>query len=125
MTVQYKCAKEAIRQCDSFQECERVGDKIKKFFKKSPLLPKAQIRFKKKKAELLRCGKIQATQETRVLSLDWEDPLEKGMASQSSILAWRIHGQTMGSQRVGHDFSLSLILFTFKAQANAASNWSR
>ena len=34
--------------------------------------------------------KIQATQETRVLSLDWEDPLEKGMATQSSILAWRI-----------------------------------
>lgn len=45
VTVQYECAKEAIRQCDSFQECERVGDKIKKFFKKSPLLPKAQIRF--------------------------------------------------------------------------------
>ena len=70
--------------------------------------------------------KIQATQETQVLSLDWEDPLEKGMATQSSILAWRIHGQTMGSQRVKHDFSLSLslILFTFKVQANAASNWS-
>ena len=68
--------------------------------------------------------KIQATQETQVLSLDWEDPLEKGMATQSSILAWRIHGQTMGSQRVRHDFSLSLILFTLKVQANAASNWS-
>ena len=48
MTAQYECAKEAIRQCDSFQECERVGDKIKRFFKKGPLLPKAQIRFKKK-----------------------------------------------------------------------------
>ena len=75
------------------------------------------------------CGKEPAYQSRRhedeVRSLDWEDPLEKGMASQSSILAWRIHGQTMGSQRVGHDFSLSLILFTFKAQANAASNWSR
>ena len=30
------------------------------------------------------------TQDTRVQSLDWEDLLEKGMASHSSILAWRI-----------------------------------
>ena len=29
-------------------------------------------------------------QESRVQSLGWEDPLEKGMATQSSILAWRI-----------------------------------
>ena len=31
-----------------------------------------------------------AKQETRVQSLGWEDPLEKGMATHSSILAWRI-----------------------------------
>ena len=31
-----------------------------------------------------------AVQETRVWSLGWEDPLEKGMAVHSSILAWRI-----------------------------------
>ena len=31
-----------------------------------------------------------ATRETRVPSLGWEDPLEKGMATHSSILAWRI-----------------------------------
>ena len=31
-----------------------------------------------------------AVQETRVQSLDQEDPLEKGMAAYSSILAWRI-----------------------------------
>ena len=31
-----------------------------------------------------------AMQETWVQSLDWEDPLEKGMATRSSILAWRI-----------------------------------
>ena len=31
-----------------------------------------------------------AMQETRVLFLDWEDPLEEGMATQSSTLAWRI-----------------------------------
>ena len=32
-------------------------------------------------------------QETHVGSLGQEDPLEKGMATQSSILAWRFHGQ--------------------------------
>ena len=31
-----------------------------------------------------------AVQETRVPSLDWEDPLEKEMATHSSILAWKI-----------------------------------
>ena len=43
-------------------------------------------------------------------SLGWEDPLEDGMATHSSILAWRItcteeHGgqQSMGLQRVGRD----------------------
>ena len=33
---------------------------------------------------------MQETQETQVQSPDWEDPLEKGMATHSSILAWRI-----------------------------------
>ena len=49
-------------------------------------------------------------QETWVRSLGWEDPLEKEMATHSSILAWRILWteepgglQSMGSQRVGHD----------------------
>ena len=51
-----------------------------------------------------------AMQETRVQSLSWEDALEKGMATQSSILAWKIPGteepgklQSMGLQRVGHE----------------------
>ena len=46
-----------------------------------------------------------ATWETWVRPLGWEDPLEKGKASHSSILAWRIPWtiQYMGSQRVGHD----------------------
>ena len=53
---------------------------------------------------------LPAMQETQVKSLGWEDPLEKGIATHSSILAWRIPWiegpgrlQTMGSQRVGHD----------------------
>ena len=48
--------------------------------------------------------------ETQVQSLGWEDPLEKGMATHSTILAWRIRWteepgglQSMGLQRVGHD----------------------
>jgi len=46
-----------------------------------------------------------AMQETWVQSLGWEDPLEKGNATHSSILAWRISWtiQSMGWQRVGHD----------------------
>ena len=46
----------------------------------------------------------------QVQSLGWEDPLEKEMATHSSILAWEIPWaeelggpQSMGSQRVGHD----------------------
>ena len=62
---------------------------------------------------------LTAMQETRVRSLGWEDPLEEGMATHSSILAWRIsrtrgawratvHGiteseQSIGLQRVRHD----------------------
>ena len=48
--------------------------------------------------------------KTWVQSLSWEDPLEKEIATHSSILAWRIPWteepgglQSMGSQRVGHD----------------------
>ena len=52
--------------------------------------------------------------ETWVWSLGWEDPLEKGMATHSSILAWRIpwNVPSMGSQRVGHDWATSTILPT-------------
>ena len=48
--------------------------------------------------------------KTWIRSLGWEDPLEKGMATHSSILTWIIPWteepsglQSMGSQRVGHD----------------------
>ena len=46
-----------------------------------------------------------AMRETWVQSLSWEDPLEKGKTTHSSILAWRIPQtvHSMGSQRVGHD----------------------
>ena len=44
--------------------------------------------------------------ETWVQSVGWEDPLEKGKATESSILAWsipRVHKKFTGSQKVGHD----------------------
>ena len=46
-----------------------------------------------------------AMQETWVQSLGWEDSLEKGKATHSSILAWRIPWTVyfMGLQRVRHD----------------------
>ena len=54
--------------------------------------------------------RLPAMQETRVQSLDWEDPMEKEIATHSSTLAWKIPGteepgrlQSMGSQRAGHD----------------------
>ena len=47
---------------------------------------------------------LPAMWESWVRSLGWEDCLEKGKATYSSILAWRIPGtKSMGSQRVGHD----------------------
>ena len=53
---------------------------------------------------------LPAMQETWVRSLGWEDTLEAGMATHSSILAWRIPWteepdglQSKGSQRVRHD----------------------
>ena len=56
-------------------------------------------------------------QETWVQSLVWEDPLEKAIATHSSILAWKIPWmeepgrlQFMGPQRVGHDWTTSLSL---------------
>ena len=55
-------------------------------------------------------NRLSAMQETRVQSLDWEDPLGKEMATHSSVLAWRIPWTeepgrllSMGLQRVGHD----------------------
>ena len=57
---------------------------------------------------MVRC--LPAMRETQVRSLGQEDPLEKEMATHSSMLAWKISWterpfrlQSMGSQRVGHD----------------------
>ena len=67
-----------------------------------------------------RVKNLPSMQETQVQSLGWEDPLEKGMATHSSILAWRIPWteepgrlQSMGSQRVGYDWATNTFTFTW------------
>ena len=62
---------------------------------------------------------LPAMQETQVWSLDQEDPLEKGMATHSSILSWRVPRteepgglQSMGSQGVGHNWEINTPFFS-------------
>ena len=62
--------------------------------------------------------RLPAMQETWVQSLGRENPLEKEMATHSSIVAWKIPWtekpgslQSMGSQRVGHDWATSLSVY--------------
>ena len=61
---------------------------------------------------------LSTMQETWVQALGWEDPLEKEMAIHSSTIAWKIlwteepgRLQSMGSQRVRHDWATSLLHF--------------
>ena len=61
---------------------------------------------------------LPAVRETWVQSLGWKDPLEKGMATQSSILAWRILWteesgglKSMGSQGVRDDKAMNTLNF--------------
>ena len=51
---------------------------------------------------------LPALRETWVQPLGWEDPPEKGKGTHSSNLVWKIPRtvQSMGSQRVGHDYSI-------------------
>ena len=63
-------------------------------------------------AQMVKC--LPATWETQVWSLGWEDALEKEMVPHSSTLAWKVPWtqepgglQSMGSQRVGHDWVTS------------------
>ena len=70
---------------------------------------------------------MQETKEMKVWSLGWEDPLEEGMATHSSILVWKIPWteefsglQSIGSHKVRHDWSdlagmqANIILLTVK-----------
>ena len=62
--------------------------------------------------------RLPAVRETQVRSLGWKDPLEKEIATHSSTLAWKIPWteepgrlQSMGLQRVGHEWVTSLLYF--------------
>ena len=62
--------------------------------------------------------RLPTVRETRVQSLDWEDALEKEMATLSSTFIWKIpwteepgRPQSMGLQRVGHNQVTSLSLY--------------
>ena len=64
-------------------------------------------------------GDLPTRRETQVQSLGWKDPLKKGVAIHSSILAWRTPWaeepgglQSMGLQRVGHDWATNTFTFT-------------
>ena len=83
----------------------------------SPLLCGKILSNKRASLVAQRVKRLPAMQETGVRSLGREDPLEKEMATHSSILAWRIPWteeadglQSTGSQRVGHDWATSLSL---------------
>ena len=63
-------------------------------------------------------------QETQVQSLGREDPLEKGVATRPSVLAWKIPWieepgglQSMESQRVGHDLATKQVLTVYSNQS--------
>ena len=57
------------------------------------------------------CGSAGKESTCNVRDLGWEDPLEKGKATHSSILAWRIPWtKSMGSQRVQHDLATFTML---------------
>ena len=72
---------------------------------------------------------LPAVQETGVPSLGWEDPLEKGMGTHSSILAWRILWtesgglQSMESQRVRHDWATNTHTHTHTPKTCSEQAW--
>ena len=75
-------------------------------------------------------NRLPTMQETRVLSLGREVPLEKEMATHSSILAWKIPWteesgrlQSMGRQRVGHDWATSLHFNLNTKYLKKAEHW--
>ena len=72
-------------------------------------------------AQMVKC--LPEMQKTGVQSLDQKDPLEKKMATHSSTLAWKIPWmeepgrlQSMGSQRVGDDFTFTFISYKLRTK---------
>ena len=72
---------------------------------------------------------LPAMQETWVLSLGWKDPLEEGMATHPSILAWKSHGQSSlagyspwGHKELDTTEQLTLLLFTYFSSVSKGFN---
>ena len=82
-------------------------------------------------AQTVKC--LPTTRETWIQSLGWEDLLEKEMTTHSRILAWNIPWmeepgrlQSMGSQRVGHDWATSLLFspfFCYRSNFYKTASW--
>ena len=77
-----------------------------------------------------RVKRLLTRRETQVQSLGQEDLLEKEMATHSSILAWKIPWmekpgrlQSIGSQRVGHDFTFTFLSFILQRRKPRTSEW--
>ena len=89
--------------------------KQQNFWKRNKLIPLRVASRASLVAQMIKC--LPAMRKTQVWSLGQEHPLEKEMATHSSTLAWKIPWmevpgglQSMGSQRVGHDWTSSLTL---------------
>ena len=74
--------------------------------------------------------RLPAMRETRARSLGWEDPLEKEMETHSSNLAWKILWteepgglESMGSQRVGHDWVINTFTLLSSSPLYRWVNW--
>ena len=88
-----------MKDCYCFRDTDSSGPSLPDHFP-GPLIHSSLL------AQMVK--NLPAMQETQVWSLGWEDPLEKGMVTHFSILAWRIPRaeepgelQSMGSQTVG------------------------
>ena len=86
---------------------------------------------KRERASLVawRVKSLPAMQETWVWFLSWEGPLEKEIVTHSSVLAWKIAWteepgglQSMGSQRVGHNWATNTLTLT-KGERVAKTYW--
>ena len=114
----------AFHMIYSASKLNKQSDNIQPWYTPFPILSafKDSFSFLKFYAELLHSSLVAhmvkhlpTMQETWVQSLGWKDPLEKKMATHSSTLAWKIPWteepgrlQSMGSQRVRHDWVTSL-----------------
>ena len=101
------------QKCLNLDQLERLSDNsVNKWFR---------VIYPSMLAALMALNNLPAVQKTWVQSLGWEDFLEKKMAIHSGILAWRISRteksgklQSMGSQRVGHDWATNAFTFSSK-----------